>query len=54
MKKNIDLNNTRDWVTALLIMGAAIAIGLGTGNLIIGLAIGAGLLVFVFALPIDR
>lgn len=48
IKKNLDLSKRRDRWYALMILGAAIAIFLGTRSWVIALAIGLGLLFLVF------
>lgn len=48
IKNNLDLSSSRDRWTALMILGAAIALFLGTGRWLIALAVGIGLLFLVF------
>lgn len=48
LKRNLDLSKPRDRWYALMILGAAIAIFLGTHNWVIALAVGLGLLFLVF------
>lgn len=48
IKKNLDLSKPRDRWFVLMVLGAAIAIFLGTGSWVIALAVGVGLLLLLF------
>ena len=47
IKKNLDMSKPDRWYV-LMILGAAIALFLGTGSWVIALAVGIGLLLLVF------
>lgn len=50
IKKNLDLSKRREVWYVLMILGAALVVGLGTGSWMIALAVGLGLLLLFFML----